>query len=96
MRYLMIGFLLINANNLWATDFGDGIAYEEGIDDTIRADHNIPFLVSKSKSKRKDSDSEEQINSGVGNIEFGIGSELKNVTIINLSDNEDAVAVGGN
>lgn len=96
MHYLMIGLLVIS-NNLSATDFNDGIGYDAPIDDTIKVDHNIKYLTlhAKAKADKAEGKVEGQINSGIGNIEFGIGAKLKNVTIINNSDNKGAVASSG-
>jgi len=93
----MIGLLLAISNNLSATDFSDGIGYDAPIDDTIKTDQNIKYLIlhAKAKADKAKGKVEEQVNAGVGNIEFGIGAKLKNVTIINNSDNKGAVASSG-
>lgn len=97
MNYLIIGLFIMSSASSWATDFNDGIGYSDNIDDSIKADHNVEFLTVKAQSRAGsgNSDMEQEISSKIGNIEFGIGSKLKNVTIINLSNNEGAIATSG-
>ena len=93
MRYLIL-FLMISSVS-WATDFDDGIGYDEPDDDTIKIDRNIKYIVLKAKSKanRGKDDMEETVSSKLGNIEIGAGSNLKGATIINMPTIKEGVAI---
>lgn len=80
-----------------ASDLDDGIGIDEAIDDSIRADRNIEFIVTKAKTKARAAaaagESSEIEANGVGSINIGTGTNLQGATIINISNNEDAVSI---
>ncbi|NOY70870.1 MAG: hypothetical protein GXP14_00590 [Gammaproteobacteria bacterium] len=80
-----------------ASDLDDGIGIDEAIDDSINADRNIEFIVTKAKTKARAAaaagESSEIEANGVGSINIGTGTNLQGATIINISTNEDAVSI---
>lgn len=90
IQKLVVLFLLcIFVVPVLAGDLDDGIAIDEKIDDELTTERNLDFQVLHAKTK-SNSVSE---TTGVGNIDLGVGNDLRGATIINVSDNEDAVVV---
>lgn len=94
-RIIMILFLL-SGQWLYAGDLDDGIAIGEAINDDIKPDTNLQFIMSQVKAKTtakkngKTTSSNIIVNDGcggTGNQVFGAGSNLNNATIVNISDN---------
>lgn len=85
-------FLLLLGGSVAASDLDDGIAIDKPIDDSIKADQNINYIIVKAKSKVKTSrgaNGRVKTNkAGEGNINIGAGANLRGATIINLSENK--------
>jgi len=96
LRILIISSFLV-VMPVFAGDLDDGIAIDEPLDDTLTTDMNRTFIVNMVNAKKKAGSSGKNgkviTSDGVGNINIGVGTDLKGATIINLSDNEGATAV---
>jgi len=90
---------VLNAN---AGDLDDGIKADTPINDDIKLDKNVQFIIRKAKTAAtqtangKNPGNNVIVNKecgGAGNQNFGAGSNLRGATIVNLSDNKGANAV---
>jgi hypothetical protein len=102
MKKLIILISLTYTLNATAGDLDDGIIADTPINDDIKLDTNVEFIVRKAKSAAaqykdgKNPGNKVFVNDGcggTGNQNFGAGSNLKGATIVNLSDNKGADTV---
>ena len=83
-----------------AGDLDDGIDFDKAINDDLKKETNFQYIIMKAKAQSALGASKSLIikdgkSAGVGNINFGPGSRLRNVTVINTSNNKGAAAIGG-
>ena len=94
--YTCLLLLCLASSSLYADDLNDGIAIDEGINDNLQLNSNIDYIKRNAMAKARRSTSGGQSNSGcsgTGNQSFGPGANLKNATIVNLSNNKGATSV---
>jgi hypothetical protein len=78
----------------WCDDLNDGIKIDDPINDKLEFSKNINFI--KQQTKAKMNSGKAIVNDGcqgTGNINVGPGTNLKNTTIVNLSDNKNLSTV---
>jgi|CXWL01.1.fsa_nt_gi hypothetical protein len=81
----------------WSDDLNDGIKIDDPIDDKLGFSKNINFI--KQQAKAKMNSGKAIVNDGcqgTGNINVAPGANLKNATIVNLSDNKNSSTVCNN
>ncbi|MGR9052070.1 MAG: hypothetical protein ACU84J_05425 [Gammaproteobacteria bacterium] len=94
--YGLLFSLLLAAASVNAGDLDDGIGIDEEINDNMQLNSNIDFIkrnaLAKAKRKTKNGQSDDGCG-GTGNQSFGPGANLRNATIVNLSNNKGASSV---
>jgi hypothetical protein len=75
-------------NPLYANDLDDSIGLDEAVKDDLDKSINIQYFVRSAKAKAAQSKGQTPDCLGAGNQIFGPGANLKNATIINLSNNK--------
>lgn len=78
---------------LYAGDLDDGIGIDEDINDNIQLSPNIDFIKRNALAKARRNTDKNSGCGGTGNQTFGPGADLRNATIVNLSDNKGANSV---
>ncbi|MEQ1558284.1 MAG: hypothetical protein ABL933_05015 [Methyloglobulus sp.] len=88
---LLVGKLF--SNPLFANDLDDGIGLDEVAKDDLEKSINIQYFIRSAKAKAAQGIYEIPDCLGAGNQIFGPGANLKNATIINLSNNKGTSSV---
>lgn len=96
MKTIILIALLLSGQWAVAGDLDDGIKMDEPINDDLKLDTNIQFIraqakaAANAKAEGKTLSSNVIVNDecgGTGNQVFGVGTDLSNAVIVNISDN---------
>lgn len=84
--------LALSGHFVYADEFDGGIPIDEPIKDKLDKGINIQYIKRNAKASAKSGKNIKGCD-GSGNQTFGPGANLKNATIVNLSDNKGATSV---
>ncbi|MFO1290357.1 MAG: hypothetical protein E6Q61_09290 [Nitrosomonas sp.] len=89
---VLLFLLIFPGYLLYADEFDGGIPIDEPIKDKLDKSINIEYIKRNAKASAKSGNDIKDCG-GSGNQTFGPGANLKNATIVNLSDNKGATSV---
>jgi hypothetical protein len=96
MKNIILILFVLSGQWAVAGDLDDGIKMDEAINDDLKLDTNIQFIKAQAKAASQAKADGKTITSnvivndecgGTGNQVFGVGTDLSNAVIVNISDN---------